>query len=100
MSSTTSGTTYDYDPFFDNDTTSKNINSLPHPHNASLNLNNQPSPTRQNSIDPIRRSSCHAPPPKRYGYSTGEYGQSYALLTTLNSIVVPNSYMQASGQKC
>ncbi|KAG5579799.1 hypothetical protein H5410_050426 [Solanum commersonii] len=54
MSSTTSGTTYDFDPFLDNDTTSANINSLPHPHNASLNLNNQPSPTRQNNIYPIK----------------------------------------------
>ena len=48
--------------FFYNDTTLANTNSLPHLHNASLNFNNQlPSPTRQNNIDPIRRSSRHAP---------------------------------------
>ncbi|PHU05250.1 hypothetical protein BC332_26072 [Capsicum chinense] len=102
LSSATTGTTYDLDHFFDNDITSMNTNSLPYQddcHNVSLNSNNQPLPP-QNIIDLIRCSSRHAPPPNRYGYSTGEYGQSYALLTTLNSIVVQNTYMQASGQKC
>ncbi|KAF3618589.1 hypothetical protein FXO37_34117 [Capsicum annuum] len=97
-----SGTTYDLDPFLDNDITSMNTNSLPHQddcHNVSLNSNNKP-PAPQNIIDPVRRSSHHASPPSRYGYSTGGYDRSYALLTTLNSIVVTNTYMQASGQKC
>ncbi|KAF3627435.1 hypothetical protein FXO38_28758 [Capsicum annuum] len=102
LSSATTGTTYDLDPFFDNDITSMNTNSLPHQddcHNVSLNSNNQP-PSPQNIIEPVRCSSHHAPPPSRYGYSTGEYDLSYALLTTLNSIVVTNTYIQASGQKC
>ncbi|PHU12157.1 hypothetical protein BC332_19087 [Capsicum chinense] len=102
LTATYSGTTYDLDPFLDNDITSINTNSSLHQddyHNVSLNSNNQP-PAPQNIINPIRRSSHHAPPPSRYGYSTGEYGQSYALLTTLNSIVVPNAYITASGQKC
>ncbi|PHT67550.1 hypothetical protein T459_27037 [Capsicum annuum] len=102
LSSATTGTTYDLDPFLDNDITSMNTNSLPHQddcHNVSLNSNNKP-PAPQNIIDPVRRSSHHASPPSRYGYSTGGYDRSYALLTTLNSIVVTNTYMQASGQKC
>ncbi|KAF3647043.1 hypothetical protein FXO38_18849 [Capsicum annuum] len=104
LSSATIGSTYNLDPFFDNVITSMNTISLPLPdqpdsHNISLNRNNQPPPP-QNIIDPVRRSSRHTPPPSRYGYSTGEYGRSYALLTTLNSIVVPNTYMQASGLKC
>ncbi|KAF3621796.1 hypothetical protein FXO38_31667 [Capsicum annuum] len=102
LSSAITGTTYDLVPFFDNDITSMNTNSSLHQddcHNVSLNSNNQ-TPAPQNIINPIRRSSHHAPPPSRYGYSTGEYGQLYALLTTLNSIVVPKAYITASGQKC
>ncbi|PHT57683.1 hypothetical protein CQW23_00046 [Capsicum baccatum] len=104
LTATYPGTTYNLDPFFDNVITSMNTISLPLPdqpdsHNISLNRNNQP-PSPQNIMDPVRRSSRHTPPPSRYGYSAGEYGRSYALLTTLNSIVVPNTYMQASGLKC